>query len=448
MGSTYEFFTRLSGTLAVILLVSVYAGSTQIIKRYLGKEEDWKSILLVGCFGGFFGIYGNLSGFDLNGAVISVRDIGPMLAGFIGGPFSGIVAGAIAGVHRLTMGGVTAVACVVATSLIGLFCGIISMTHKGVLKRFYRVFLVGVCMEMLHLSVVLVLVKPFSLAADIVRQVAVPFVTVNAVGIASMMWIIRFFEKQQAESLEKEKLKSELEMASVIQHSFLPTIDDRYPGRPEVAVSASMQAAKEVGGDFYDAFYVDRDRIAFIIGDVSGKGVPAALFMVSSKMVLQSCIRDIPNLADAFATANNVLCEKNEADMFVTVWGGVLDLRSGELTCVSAGHNPPVFIHDGVAKFPEYKNGFLLAGMEGSKYHETKFNLAEGDAVFIYTDGVTEATTKGNELYGNDRLLECLSGCGGDTVQEIVDKVKKSVDDFVKDAEQFDDITMLCFKWK
>ena len=448
MEHTYEFFSKLIGTLAVIMLVAAYAGSTQLLKKQLGKRKSWSFVALIGLIGGFFGVYGNISGIDLEGAVISVRDIGPMLAGLFGGPVSGLIAGAVAGLHRLSMGGITAAACVAATCSIGLICGLLSRFFPNLLKKFLWTLLIGVVMELLHLSLVLLMVKPFSTAWAIVRQIALPFITVNAAGIALMMGIIRFFEKQQELSLERERMKSELEVASVIQHSLLPTLNDKYPGRPELAVSASMQAAKQVGGDFYDVFFVDQDRIAFLIGDVSGKGVPAALFMASSKTVLQNCIRDIPKLSDALSAANSVLCEENEADMFVTVWAAVLDLRSGALRFVSAGHNPPVLLRGGNAEFLKTKNGFVLAGLEDTRYRENELQLAEGDALFLYTDGVTEAADRENALYGNERLLECLGGCGDAEVQTVLERVRRSVDDFVKDNEQFDDITMLCVRWK
>ena len=448
MGNTYEFFSRMIGTMAVILLVAAYAGSTQLLKKYIGKQKNWKYILFAGLFGGLFGIYGNISGIELSGAVISVRDIGPMLSGFIGGPLSGLIGGAIAGVHRLTMGGLTATACVIATCLIGLICGVLSLKLPVVMKKYCWTLLVGAAMELLHLGIVLLVVKPFSVAYDIVRQIALPFISVNAVGIASMMGIIHYTEKQQALTLERERLRSELEVASVIQHALLPTLNEKYPGRLEIAVSGSMQAAKEVGGDFYDVFFVGADKLAILIGDVSGKGVPAALFMASSKIVLQNCIRDNPKLSKALFEANNQLYEKNEADMFVTLWAGVLDLQSGSLSYACAGHNPPVLLRDGKAELVKSRGSFVLAGLEDTLYQEKQLQLQEGDLLFLYTDGVTEATTKDKQLYGEQRLLDCLAGCSELDVQAMLERVKRSVDDFVQDNEQFDDMTMLCVRWK
>ena len=443
----YEFFTKMSGTLAVILLVAAYVGSTELLNRMFDKAKIWKVAVFMGVLGGLFGIYGNLSGVELNGAVISVRDIGPMLSGFVSGPLGGLLAGLIAGIHRLKMGGLTAQACVVATCLIGLICGLLAQFFPKAMKKPIWALLVGATMEGMHLGIVLLMVRPFDTALTIVKQIALPFILVNAVGFSMMITIITYMEKQRSLTIERNLMRSELEIASVIQQSLLPTINEKYPGRSDVDVAASMEAAKVVGGDFYDAFFLDSNRLVFVIGDVSGKGVPAALFMASSKTILQNCIRDIPGLPAAVETANNVLCQRNEAEMFVTAWVGVLDLQTGVLNYISAGHNPPVLLHDGKAEYIKSKNGFVLAGMEGVHYHEHELQLAANDAVFLYTDGVTEATTATEELYGEERLAEALANAPGD-VTAILDAVKQSMDAFVQGNDQFDDITMLCFRWK
>jgi sigma-B regulation protein RsbU (phosphoserine phosphatase) len=445
---THLFFSKLIGTLAVILVISAFAGSTDLLNRFIDQKRNWKYDLMIGVLGGLFGIYGNISGVDFNGAVISVRDIGPMISGFLGGPIGGVLAGVIAGVHRLTMGGVTAQACVVATCAIGLCCGLLGRFLPEFIKKPQWSFLIGAAMELLHLGIVLLMVRPFETAWGIVKQIALPFVLVNAVGLTLMISIIAYMEKQRRLTLERNRLHSELDIANVIQHSLLPTIDETYPGRSELDVAGSMEAAKEVGGDFYDIFFLDSDRITFLIGDVSGKGVPAALFMASAKIILQNCIRDMPSLSAAVETANNVLCKRNEADMFVTVWVGVLNLRTGALTYVSAGHNPPVLLHDGTAAFLPAKNGFVLAGMEGARYKENEIQLQTGDALFLYTDGVTEATAASEELFGESRLLSALQRTGDGSAQHVLDVVKNAVDTFVQKNDPFDDITMLCFRWR
>ena len=443
-----ELFSKLIGTLAVILVVAAFIGGSDLISKVVKTEKKWIYSLIMGLLGGIFGIYGNISGFDLNGAVISVRDIGPMLAGFTGGPIGGLLAGLIAGIHRLTMGGLTAQACVVATCCIGLMCGLISLKWNKHIAKPYFALLLSAAMEAFHLCVVLVMVKPFETALDIVRQIAIPFVAVNALGFMMMIAIMTYTEKQRALALEKSRLQSELEVANVIQHSLLPTVNDDYPGCKELDVRASMEAAKEVGGDFYDVFFVDPTHIAFVIGDVSGKGVPAALFMATSKITLQNCIRDIPNLSEAVETANNALYARNDAEMFVTLWVGILDLTSGLMTFVSAGHNPPVLLHNGKAEYLRIKNGFVLAGMEGMKYKQNSVQLEKGDTVYLYTDGITEAEDAKHNLFGEERLLDCFENKSESSAEQIIEDVKKSIDVFIDGNSQFDDMTMLCFRFK
>ena len=442
--------SRMVVTIAVMMLMARFISGNNNFTKWMAKQQKSrvKTVLLAGAIGGVFGIYANISGFEWNGAVISLRDIGPMLAGFIGGPLGGLFAGVIAGLHRLLWGGVTAPACMVATCLIGLFCGIISKFNREFIKKPYWAFLVSAGMEIFHLGVALLMVKPFDTALNIVKQIALPFTVMNAIGFALLMSMIAFMERQNRLKEERDRLQSELEVATVIQNSLLPELTADYPGRAEVEVRGSMQPAKEVGGDFYDVFFVDKDRIAFLIGDVSGKGIPAALFMAYSKITLQNCIRDIPALGEAVATANNALCARNEADMFITLWVGVLDLQSGEITYVNAGHNPPVTVLSGEVSYLTKKSGLVLAGMDGVPYKEHTLTLQKGDTVFLYTDGVTEAENAANELYGEDRLLTCFEQIKNSAPEEVIETIKQSVEIFVNGADQFDDMTMLCFKWK
>ena len=441
-------FSRMIGTVAVILVISAFIGTSEIIPRILETEKKWKYAILTGLLGGIFGIYGNISGFDLNGAVISVRDIGPMLSGFVSGPLGGLIAGLIAGIHRLTMGGITAQACVVATCCIGLICGFVSNKWHSYVVKPYFAFLLSALMELFHLSVVLIMVRPFETALDIVKQIAVPFVAVNALGFALMIVIMTYTERQRNLAIERSRLRSELEVANVIQHSLLPLINEDYPGCKALDVAASMEAAKDVGGDFYDVFYVDPNRLAFVIGDVSGKGIPAALFMASSKITLQNCIRDIHDLSEAIAIANNALCARNEAEMFLTLWVGIFDYTSGELSFVSAGHNPPVLLRDNRAQYLRYKNGFVLGGMEDMNYKEQSVQLERGDILYLYTDGVTEAEDKDHRLFGEDRLLRCFENKSDSSSTDIIETVNGSIEEFINGNSQFDDMTMLCLKWK
>ncbi len=248
---------------------------------------------------------------------------------------------------------------------------------------------------------------------------------------------------------EKERIGAELSVATQIQASMLPCIFPAFPERPEFDIYATMDPAKEVGGDFYDFFLVDDNHLALVIADVSGKGVPAALFMVIAKTLLKNEALTGKRPQDILAAVNNQLCENNEAEMFVTVWLGIYEISTGLLTAANAGHEYPAIQRAGGA-FELYKDrhGFVLAGMEGSRYKEYALQLHPGDRLFVYTDGVAEATDAGNNLYGTDRMLAALNGCRGETLEDLLHGVKADIDGFVGEAPQFDDITMLGFQVK
>ena len=442
-----EMISIMVGTLAVILLVAAFIGGTDLVSKLFDRENTVKYTIFAIVIGGVFGIYGNISGFTVNGAIVSVRDIGPMLAGYIGGPIAGFFAGLIAGLQRLSMGGVTAEPCVVATCCIGTICGILSRKWHDIISKPYVAFILAVIMEVFHLSLVLLMVKPFEIAAGIVHSIAIPMILVNALGFMLMIAIITYTEKERKLSKDKARMQADLDVANVIQHSLLPAINENYPNCPSIEASASMDAAKEVGGDFYDVFAAGPTSFAFVIGDVSGKGIPAAIFMASSKNILSNCIRDHENLSDAIETANNVICEMNEAEMFITVWAGIFDYTTGDLTYVSAGHNPPALLRKDRPILLKDQPDFILGGMEGVKFHERSLKLERGDIIYLYTDGVPEAQDKDHHLFGEERLVESLKQKNHCCPKEVISTVSEAVEEFVNGYDQFDDMTMLCFKW-
>lgn len=248
---------------------------------------------------------------------------------------------------------------------------------------------------------------------------------------------------------EKERIGAELDIAKHIQASMLPCIFPAFPDRKEFNIYASMDPAKEVGGDFYDFFMVDERHLAIVMADVSGKGVPAALFMVIGKTLIKDHTTPDNDLGHVFSTVNNMLCEANSEGLFITAFEGVLDLATGEFNFVNAGHEMP-FVCKANGDFEAYKirPGFVLAGMEDMKYRAGSMMLDVGDKIFQYTDGVTEATNASNELYGMDRLGAVLNKVKSAAPDEILSAVKKDIDAFVGDAPQFDDITMLCLEYK
>lgn len=248
---------------------------------------------------------------------------------------------------------------------------------------------------------------------------------------------------------EKERISAELDVAAKIQAAMLPCIFPAFPDRHEFDIRAAMTPAKEVGGDFYDFFLVDDDHLALVMADVSGKGVPAALFMVITKTLIKNAVQTGMSPKAALEKVNNQLCENNEAEMFVTVWLGVYEISTGKLIAANAGHEYPAIGRSG-GEFKLYKDrhGFVLAGMENIRYMEYEIQLEVGETLFVYTDGVAEATNSVNALYGTDRMLRALNGSPDDHLEQLISAVYRDIDDFVGDAPQFDDITMLALQRK
>lgn len=248
---------------------------------------------------------------------------------------------------------------------------------------------------------------------------------------------------------EKERIGTELDIARNIQASMLPCIFPAFPERKEFDIYATMTPAKEVGGDFYDFFMVDETHLAIVMADVSGKGVPAALFMVIGKTLIKDHTTPGRDLGEVFSMVNNLLCEANSEGLFITAFEGVLDLVTGEFCFVNAGHEMP-FICKAGSSFEAYKinPAFVLAGFEDMNYRAGSMTLDVGDKVFQYTDGVTEATNGENQLYGMERLERVLNRVKDRAPSEILHEVKLDIDAFVGEAPQFDDITMLCVEYK
>ena len=258
-----------------------------------------------------------------------------------------------------------------------------------------------------------------------------------------------YIKKLEGVTAEKERIGAELDVAKHIQASMLPCIFPAFPERSEIDIYATMEPAKEVGGDFYDFFMVDDTHLAIVMADVSGKGVPAALFMVIGKTLIKDHTTPGRDLGKVFTEVNQLLCESNSEELFITAFEGVLDLVTGEFVYVNAGHEMP-FICKAGGNFEPYKirAAFVLAGMEGMKYRAGSMMLEPGDKIFQYTDGVTEATNVNNELYGMERLGAILNKVKNGTPHDILPAVKKDIDSFVGEADQFDDITMLCLEYK
>lgn len=257
-----------------------------------------------------------------------------------------------------------------------------------------------------------------------------------------------YIQNLTAVTAEKERISTELSVATQIQADMLPSIFPPFPNRTEFEIYASMRPAKEVGGDFYDFFLTDEDHLGIVIADVSGKGVPAALFMVIAKTLIKNHAQNGETPAEIFTSVNDQLCENNKEGMFVTAWMGILELSSGKLTYVNAGHNPPLRkTEDGRFEYFKSPAGFVLAGLEGIPYKQHEEHLNQGDVLYLYTDGVTEAADVSERLYGEDRLQNTLNANVELVPEELILAVQKDISVFVGEADQSDDITMLCLEF-
>ena len=258
-----------------------------------------------------------------------------------------------------------------------------------------------------------------------------------------------YITRLSAVTTEKERIGAELDVAARIQGSMLPCIFPAFPERKEFEIFATMDPAKEVGGDFYDFFMIDDDHLALVVADVSGKGVPAALFMVIGKTLIKDHTAFHTDLGDVFTEVNDILCASNSEEMFITAFEGVLNIRTGEFRYVNAGHETPFICRrNGIYEPFPVKAGFVLAGMEGISYKGGTVMLNPGDKLFQYTDGVTEATDKDGKLFGMERLGKSLVSNSTKAPHELLGAVKTDIDAFVGNIPQFDDITMLCLEFK
>ena len=259
--------------------------------------------------------------------------------------------------------------------------------------------------------------------------------------------IVEGTESLRNMTAEKERISTELDLASKIQKGMLPGIFPPFPERKEFDLFASMTPARDVGGDFYDFFLIDEDHLALVMADVSGKGVPGALFMMVSQTILKNNAMIGKSVGEILAMTNDVICASNKMEMFVTVWMGILEISTGKIRAANAGHEYPALMKDGCFRLYRDRHSFVIGGMEGMRYREYELQLQKGEKLFLYTDGLPEAANAGVEMFGTGRMIEALNANADLSPQGILSGMKNAVDVFVGDAEPFDDLTMLCLEY-
>lgn len=443
--------------ICVIVVVAYLLTRSRIFPEILDGHPTIRTQIILVLLFGALSVFGTLSGIDFLGARINVRDLGPMLAGLLAGPWVGIGAGLIGAIHRLTLGGFTVVSCSVATVFAGLFGGIIWIARKRQFAGITIAVIFAILMEAFHMAITLVLCQPFSQALEVVTWVSIPMIVANAAGMfvfALMVENVQNERRMQAERdtlmREMERKNTELAIAAEIQQNFLPDTITQIQG---FDIAAQSVMAKEVGGDFFDVIPlevvpVDSGKLGIMIADVSGKGIPAALFMALSRIVVRvNATWYGGRPAAAIRDANTIITNDSRSGMFVTLFYGLLDAKDHSFTYVNAGHNPPLHYHAADGSFTELEaTGIAMGVMDDADYQQNTVTLARGDFIVLYTDGITEAEDAGLEMFGLDRFTETIVASRDRPAHDIASAILAAVRDFTKGHPQSDDITLMVIR--
>ncbi|MFC1999278.1 PP2C family protein-serine/threonine phosphatase [Chloroflexota bacterium] len=447
-----DLLVELVEKICVVVIVAYLVTRSRFFDQIINKQLDYKNRLFIIAVFGAFSIFGTSSGIHLpSGAIANIRDLGPMIAGLIGGPTVGLGAGLIGGTHRYFEGGLTCEPCSLATVIAGLTGGLIYTWRKGELPGVWGATLFATLMESFHMVLVLIMSRPFNEAVEVTRLVSLPMIMANAIGMAIFALIANNVIEEKRTAGERDRLRRdaerrayEMEVAQTIQKSFLP---ESAPDVGDFELAALNLPALEVGGDFYDFIPVSNDKWGLVVADVSGKGVPAALFMTVSRTLVRANALGHYTAADVIERANDLISEDDRSSMFVTLFYAVLDIKQNTLRYVNAGHNPPLLLEEdrGEIVLLEAK-GIALGVMPGIKLEEREISLEDGAVVVFYTDGVTEAVNSEEEQFGQERLARVMEENRYRGAQEIIDAVRQAIADFVGDQPQFDDITLIVLK--
>ncbi|MDD1684426.1 MAG: SpoIIE family protein phosphatase [Methanoregula sp.] len=456
----FPFFSSLLVLLqliGVIVVVAYLLTRSRIFPEILDGHPAVKTQIILVLLFGALSIYGTLSGIEFLGSPINVRDLGPMLAGLLGGPWVGLGAGLIGAAHRMTLGGFTVYPCSVATILAGLFGGLVWLFFKRKFAGIMVAVLFAILMEGLHMALVLLVCRPFEQALVVVSTVGFPMITANAAGMFVFAFMVENLQnerKMQAERdtllREMERKNTELAIAAEIQQSFLPDTITQVTGYD---IAAKSVMAKEVGGDFFDVIPLEvvplgTGKLGIMIADVSGKGIPAALFMALSRIVVRvNAVWYGSRPANAIRDANTIISHDTKSGMFVTLFYGYLDSSARTLTYVNAGHNPPIHYHAADGTLTELPaTGIAIGALPDAMYSQESVQLVPGDLLVLYTDGITEAENAGLGMFGVEQLEKTILASHGLSAQDLCQEILNTVRSFIGDHPQSDDITLMVIR--
>jgi sigma-B regulation protein RsbU (phosphoserine phosphatase) len=442
--------------ICVIIVFAYLFTRSRYFQEILDKKPSKKTQVLLILVFGLLSVYGTISGVTLYGAVLNVRDLGPFIAGLCCGPYVGIGAGIIGGLYRCAGGGPYMYTGLIAPILAGGLGGVMYLANKReIISTKIAVVFIALVESLISLIALLV-ATPASQFVTILTVVAIPMIVTNMVGVFIFSTIIHNLLDERRMRLEKEKLEAEmarknaeLQIAAEIQKNFLP---EHIPHTEGFDIAAKSIPAKEVGGDFFDVIPLEvmplsSSRTGIMIADVSGKGVPAALFMALSRIVVRVTAMWFKKPAEVISFANPIIAENSKTGMFVTLFYGVIDKETHTLTYVNAGHNPPLVLRKKSGEIEELElTGMAVGAMGDAEYTQAEIPLAPGDVMVLYTDGITEAVNDRVEMFDLPRLIEVIRNNSSSSSKEIADEIIRSVFSFSGTQPQFDDITLMVVK--
>jgi phosphoserine phosphatase RsbU/P len=455
LGTIEHTFLILIEKTCVIVVIAYIISRTSFFRGILQKQFTLKNqILMVVAFGAI-SIFGTYSGIDIMGAIANVRDLAPMIAGLVGGPWIGLAVGLIGGVHRYFLGGFTAVPCALATVLAGLFGGLIYYFNKGKFIGILGAVIFAALMESFHMILNLLIARPYPQALIIVQDLSGPMILANSLGMLIFAFIISNLLNEQKTKMERdqyldelERHKYELEVAQKIQKSFLP---DNVPSLKDLDLSAINIPAKEAGGDFYDFIPLSEDKLAVVIADVSDRKIPATLLMAVSRTIIRSISEseENPKSAELVKYLNRLITDKTNSDVSLTLFYGILDLKNREMSFVNAGHSPPLVFKSREKKIMSLDKEEMFLGVEKSiKLEDKKLSLEKDDIMIFHTDGIYSVVNSKGEHFNNDRIGEIIVQNSQLTSKELIKNLKDSIRGFCGKGVLDDDISIMVLKVK
>lgn len=438
----------------VIIVIAYIVSRIKYFQEILDGKFTLKNQAIIILIFGVISIFGSFSGVDVFGAIANVRDLGPMIAGLVGGPIIGLGAGLIGGLFRyFFLEGPTTLACSIATILAGLFAGLVFLANGRKFIGIFGAVVFAVLMEAFHMLLALLIVKPYSQALAIVEELSIPMILANALGILVFSYIISNLLKEKKTTKERdmyfdelERKKNELKVAQKIQETFLP---DAIPLLNDFDIAALNIPAKEVGGEFYDFIPLTDNKIGIAIANVSEKGVPAALLMALSKTIVQTKARETHQASEVMEYLNKLVMVEADSGIDLSLFYTVLDLKNKTLSYINAGHDSPLVFKKDTGDIIELVDeDFNLGKIINIEFKEKEIGLSSGDILILYTDSIINALNKKEELFGIERLKQFIKENYDLPSKDLVGTIKKEILFFSKDKPQFDDMILIALKVK